>query len=362
LREGDFAGGFIGYSAAKVVLTGLEAAGHLQRHRGARFRHQEFGDDPEWSGLHSRFEATPALLDLAAARGITAETVKSSFGVRYAEKAEAVARLVNLKAFKTGRGLQDSRKLPVKAGDETYSRLRRGVVLANRTLAAHSWQNCQPPQVFRTFRNDWNHGGRWITTGKPPLQHIARDARLDILIDGATVSEVDVRGSQLSIVAALGETFQLQGDPYQLGPLAAFERDEVKDAVLATLGSGKLRTTWPATMNHRQRENMTAISVALSDAHPYLRDLPGLLQVPASRVALRLQAIEAQCLTGALLPLWMAGVPAVPIHDSILVPVAAAAMADDALRDSYRTVAGAIVTTCDSAWNKDPVLGVIGVQ
>jgi len=65
---------------------------------------------------------------------------------------------------------------------------------------------------------------------------------------------------------------------------------------------------------------MVKITDALVSAHPYLRNLSGLLGVPPDRVALRLQNIEAECLTRAMRVLWAEGLPVMPIHDGLLYP------------------------------------------
>jgi hypothetical protein len=170
-----------------------------------------------------------------------------------------------------------------------------------------------------------------------------KEERLGIEIDGQPVCEVDARGSQLSIVAALAGVQQLPGDPYQIGPLAAFDRAVVKDAVTATLGTGKLRKAWPRGME--RAEDMGQITAALVSAHPYVRDLPGLLGIPAKQVALRLQNLEADCLTRAMRALWALGVPVVPIHDGLLAPASDVQAVAAALREGYLTATGASIQT-----------------
>jgi len=44
-------------------------------------------------------------------------------------------------------------------------------------------------------------------------------------------------------------------------------------------------------------------------------------------------------------PLWSAGIPAVPIHDGLLVTASASAMAEEALRDGYKATARATIQT-----------------
>ncbi|HVE23268.1 MAG TPA: hypothetical protein VNC39_14960 [Acidocella sp.] len=344
-REEAFRG-HVGYSAAIAAIDGLAVTGFLLHHSGIRFERQDaFNDVTAWAGWASRYEASDALIHLAASYGINKETVKRSFGTRFPLKAEVAKTPMVLKQFESDGGAS----LSIPRSDQTHKQLKADVQLANRLLAAASWSsNCQPPALFRTFRDDWTFGGRWIVSGEASIQRMAAEDRLEILIDGQAVAEIDARGSQLSIVAAIAGVQAILGDPYQIGALAAFERDVVKAALTATLGTGTLRKTWPKDMKHDEAVSMPKIRDALVSAHPYLRDLSKLLGVPSDRVSLRLQNIEAQCLTHAMRTLWAEGTPVVPMHDGLLVPVAAAGMAEVALREGYRAVAGAIIQTTQS--------------
>jgi hypothetical protein len=346
-RSEDAYGGDVGYSAALAALDGLTALGYLRHHPGLRYEHHDgFSATVDWTGLASRYEATETLVGLSASYGITAETVKGAFTTRFPAKAEVIKTPIELKQFKMGRSkTSGGQSIRVSRSDDTYRQLTAEVRRANRLLAAPSWSNCRPPSLRRTFRGDWNFGGRWVVPGDSPVQMMSGEERLDILIDGQPVCELDARGSQLSIVAALDGMAELSGDPYQLGPLAAFDREVVKMAATVTLGSGKLRRTWPKGMEEDATASMAEVSSALVLAHPYLRRLSELLRVPSDRVSLRLQNIEAQCLTHAMRTLWAEGLPVVPIHDGLLVPATAAEIAEAALREGYRAVAGAIIQT-----------------
>jgi hypothetical protein len=349
-RSEDAYSGYVGYSAALAALDGLTVLDYLRHHPGIRYEHHDgFSATADWTGSASRYEATEALVGLAASYGITAETVKGAFATRFPVWAEVIKTPVELKQFKTGKSkIGGGLSIRVPRGDDTHKRLMTEARRANQLLAASSWSNCRPPSLRRTFRVDWSFGGRWMTPGDSPVQQMSKEERLNILIDGQPVCELDARGSQLSIVAARGGVAELFGDPYQLGPLAEFDREVVKAAATVMLGSGKLRRAWPKGMKDHATASWAKISSALVSAHPYLRDLSKLLGVPSDHVSLRLQNIEAQCLTHAMRTLWAEGLPVVPMHDGLLVPAAAAGMAEVALREGYRVIAGAIIQTTRS--------------
>jgi hypothetical protein len=322
-------------------LDALTAVGYLRHIPGIRYQETEaFGTAIYWTGKASRYDATGAFVDVAARHGITSDNVKQCFGARYPAKAERVSVPVRLKPF----GLDVA--ITPRRSDCTYASLKTDAQLANKVLGRHTWANCQPPQLFRTFRHDWTFGGRWMVAGASPIQLMPKDDRLKIQIDGQPVAEVDARASSLSIVAALAGLHEIESDPYQLGELGGFERAIVKAGVTASLGSGKLMKAWPEDMRDYERHApMRVLSAALANAHPYLLNLPALLGVTTKQVALRLQNIEAECLTCALLALWRADVPAVPLHDGLLVPIAAATMADEALNSGYLAIAKAHIRT-----------------
>ncbi len=332
--------GHIGHAAAHAALDGLAALGFLRHYPGGRFEAPGFGRKAVWTGYVSRYEATEGLISLAAVHGITADSVRHAFTTRYPVKPEVIKNLVEIKRFSEDGG----QAIPVRPRDATRKRLTDDVRRGNALLRQCSWSSdCQPPALYRAFRGDWTHGGRWIVAGEAPIQQMAGAARVAILIDGQPTIEIDARGSQLSILAALAGVEDLGADPYQMSALAMFPRAVVKDAVTFTLGSGKLRRRWPKDAGHGV--SMAGVTAALVSVHPYVANLAGLLNVSPGHVALRLQNIEAGCLTATMRILWNAGVACVPIHDSVLVKASAADLADAALREGYHAVTGAIIQT-----------------
>src|SRR5271165_4367757 len=64
-RSEDAYSGDVGYSAAMAALNGLTALGYLRHHPGLRYEHDNgFSENPGWTGLASRYEATEALVVL----------------------------------------------------------------------------------------------------------------------------------------------------------------------------------------------------------------------------------------------------------------------------------------------------------
>jgi hypothetical protein len=75
---------------------------------------------------------------------------------------------------------------------------------------------------------------------------------------------------------------------------------------------------------------------ALANAYPYLCDPARVLGVARDHVSLRLQAIEAEILTVAMVPLWREGIPVIPIHDGILCPAGCLERVSESMVTAYR--------------------------
>ncbi len=342
--------GRIGYRVAKQTLDGLTRAGFLVCYPGIRFLRSGAGGDDVAAGMTTRYAASDHLYALAASRGITADNVSVAYVRTYPSSPPKVPHLLTLRSIdarrgRTSRGGGLGVPLAIGAKDATASALRAQVKLANVALAGFRWGNCQPPRVYRAFREDWTFGGRWVVAGVAPLQTMSAAARLLVTIDGGSVSEIDATASQLTILAGLSGIAQLPPDPYSL---PGYSRNAVKRAVIVTLGNGRLLTRWPQRTLEDYPEladvDLKALTVALAAAYPFILDPGEGLGVSRERVALRLQAIEASILTRALLPLWQDRVPAVPLHDGILCPAGHAARVVLALKAAYSEGAsGAVV-------------------
>jgi hypothetical protein len=320
--------GPVRYPTAAAVLAALTGMGLLTRYPGIRYCREVdgFGDLP--SGRATRFAASDALLAMAKRHSITAATVAGAFPRPFPGTAERIGQLIKMAALDPRAGGTRTRgggvRLPVPATAEARA-LREEVTCANSALARVAWTGCQPPALYRAFRQNFTLGGRWIVAGAVPIQGLPLAKRLRIRIDGAAAAEIDASASQLALLAAAAGIPCLPNEPYSL---PGFDRAVVKKAVVATLGLGHPPTRWPPRMLAGAPDlsavNLKALIAEIATAYPFLADPGKALGVDKARVSLRLQNIEAAALTRAMLPLWRDGVPAVPIHDGVLCPATAA--------------------------------------
>jgi hypothetical protein len=331
--------GPVRYHTAAAVLAALTRMGLLTRYPGIRYCREVdgFGNLP--SGRATRFVASDALLAMAKRHRITAATVAGAFPRAFPGTAERIGQLIKMAALDPRAGGTKTRgggvRLPLPATAEARA-LREEVTCANSVLARVAWTGCQPPALYRAFRQDFTLGGRWIVAGAVPIQGLPLAERLRIRIDGAAVAEIDASASQLALLAAAAGIPCLPKEPYSL---PGFDRAVVKKAVVATLGLGHPPTRWPPRMLAGAPDlsavNLKALIAEIATAYPFLADPGEALGVDKARVSLRLQNIEAAALTRAMLPLWRDGVPAVPIHDGVLCPATAAHRAAGLLIVAY---------------------------
>lgn len=182
---------------------------------------------------------------------------------------------------------------------------------------------------------DWRRGGRLYADPWPTYQSLSEGKRVKYLrLEGEPVVEIDIRASFLTIAYALRGRSLLKEtrsspafpDPYII---EGFPRDAVKAWVTASFGNGKALSHWPeATAKTWKARGILArdVKAAVLKRHPILKDFTGLSWGP-------LQRIESDAIVAAMLRLKRGyGVPALPVHDSLLVPQSAWQVAAEALR------------------------------
>lgn len=212
-------------------------------------------------------------------------------------------------------------------------------------------------RIFNEGKRDgygWDRGGRLYAKPENSYQSLSKEERLRLTIDGKPVVEIDICASHLSLVYALrgispGERFRRLAadgrtwsaiDPYAIGDLP---RPVVKAWITATLGAGKPPKRWPkdAAKDLRESEgidtraySVAAVQAAVLQEHSVLADLEGISWAT-------LQFLESRAIVGAMLRLKREhGIPALPVHDSLIVPRAAGEVAKGVLVDELRAVTG----------------------
>lgn len=303
----------------------LEALGLVDRKKGYKAI-EDFEGPIEDYRRATRIRATPALVEIAQRHGISPDNLHD----HYVKRRAKLTAPLELRADKQGsqRGRILSCPDTAKAAE-----LRQQVERINAIYGRHRFEGMPEPVVRRTFNCansegfDFNKGGRLYGD----FQDMSREARRNIRINEQPVVELDLKASQLTILYAITKTPMPGGDPYHIDGLP---RSVVKALVTAMIGLGHNNITrWSTESKKRLMDELggdqpmtsktfgkfypiRATGAKVLRRHPVLYHLsPGKLDWAD------LQFIESEVLISAILQLGEeCGIPALPIHDSIIVP------------------------------------------
>jgi hypothetical protein len=189
---------------------------------------------------------------------------------------------------------------------------------------------------------DWNKGGRLYSLG-PSYQQMKAADRLTMKLNGESVVEIDLRASHLTILhALLGIAFDTTTDPYEIPGLP---REVAKSWVTMTLGHDRFHAKWSRGNKDKYRENSAGelqkdypISSVRKDV---IKALPVLADWPTCKVRWGdLQYIESCIVIETMETLASENIPALPVHDSIIVPKLSEARARNVLTEVFRRHTG----------------------
>jgi hypothetical protein len=346
----------------------------------------------EGQGRSSRFWPTEALLQLAHVHGLGPATIKAAFPRRPQDQGRSSPPKAAQIVFKplapkfwrptaTGtvpvpRAITRDALLSLPSGapsfKEVTSQLEADVEAQNGLAATcsvtlASGQRCQAPRWYRLFHGSPLLHGRWYARGPTydpdddiPASYMSlpRAVRTGLRIDQQATVEIDITASHLTLLLALHKLPPLTKDPYAVLDLP---RPLVKQWIVETLGKGhpprrpsaELRSLLQASSSPTDAPGgcttLKALGRMILHYYPCL-EAPSCI-VPTELVeetgfpaevllTYYLGGLEARAITAAMAQLRHQQILALPVHDSLIVPISAAAKARAALRAAYRTVCG----------------------
>lgn len=338
------------YRLFRACRDALIGQGYLDFVNGFNRAGEFEGGRYSLKGRRSRYRATPALLELAQRCGVVPSEVKAHYSFT-----KGIRDFVRVKAEKKPGKPQKILNPPVSPRmEEIYSE----VVEVNTRLAESSYSFGPAPVLHRVFNCgdrkgfSFDLGGRFSTSdGENGFQQIPSEGRLRILIDGAPVSEIDIKSSHPTILFALSGSPLPERDLYLVEGLP---RETVKGLVTAMIGQGRcdLRR-WPQGLRgelkaelersevisegqFNRRYPISTVSARIAEALPPLK----LLRKGELDWA-RLQYIESEVIVATMLRCSRElAAPALPVHDSVIVPSAYAADAEIILREEFTRIVG----------------------
>jgi hypothetical protein len=356
MDPGAFSGEAIGYRPFKMVYDALRVK-FIEQVRGNRVWTPSLlaasGRTPSWQRA-TRFRASPALRQWLAAKGIARDEWSSHFE-RIASGPISSARFlpVVLRAGKPPAhfGKAKARKIPISRSDPKVAEIAGRMDRINAYFAGVKAEPFGDVVLRRIFAQGddpahaWSQGGRMYAIGPTPYQTAKREKRAGITINGKPTVELDIQASHLTILAGLGYVPRFTGDPYEIEGLP---RSVVKHWVNMTLSHGKRHRTWP----QGAVEDFLRKGIDLKTDYPIkttgdtiLRHLP-VLREGGSGVAVgwgELQFRESEVVLATMEELaFEHNVPALPVHDSLIVPKSAKELATAQLRASFERSFGVV--------------------
>ncbi len=295
----------------------------------------------------TRFRVTPPLLALCPDHGFTLpDPPQAAWTAHFhRERPATPPEPIILRTLSKWAGTDKlgGDELPIPEGPAAAA-ARETVALANAFIARFDITGCDPMVFQRRYTHDLQGQGRWYA----PFSSMRREDRKGLRIGGEQVVEVDVRASHLTVLHGhlrlpLPNRDDLYGD---LG----FPREVVKRWVTGTIGGGKPVQRWSKAMQEEARKSEVELADhrcgdlahAVLSAYPFLRTLPttlGCAEEPRL-CSIRIMWREACALTMAMDTLRRQDIPALPLHDALIVRERDRGAAADALRRGYQECLG----------------------
>jgi hypothetical protein len=333
----------VNYDVFMGVLKGLKAL-ELVGHEQGRTRFRKI---PEWGvsatlpGRASRLWATAKLVEFAEHRGIRLDNIGDHF------QPEPPHNPLVLRDYATGKGANRERGQIVKNYRRTThtKRLAADIRELNELLAGCDITGGEHHGYTRNFNNNsWRKGGRLYSVGGG-YQQMPETKRLQMMINGEAVAEIDIKASFLTIYhARLGVPLKHTTDPYVEAGIQ--DRSIAKSWVVHSFGKSSPQVRWPskAIEDYKKETGLDLRKVAkakdISDkmvaAFPELKRLERYSHIWAD-----LQFIEAEAIISTMLMLMRThGVPSLSMHDGIIVPRSRVGLTKAILTSQFRHFVG----------------------
>jgi hypothetical protein len=339
---GEFTGEPIGYRPFKAAQEGLLRSELLHVVLGC-YRGADLG-------IASRFRASDPLFELSLLHGILPAHWRRHFA--YRARTARVREPVILRAAKVlKKGEEQGAKMTFDHSDHRVVAIRRQVETINAYFANVSIEGVDHRGFQRIFslgdhpEFNWNMGGRLYSLGES-YQMIAGDKRAaSTFINGEATMEIDIKSSHLTIVRHHMGSAPRPGDLYAV---PGVDRWVAKQWVTMSFGNGRLHAEWPSTATAKYKKEFNGGD--LETDYP-LADVRTAMEaaLPEVGTALntgwgwaKLQYIESCAIVDAVEELALRhDVPALPVHDSLIVPVSKVELAEQVLSSAFRFRTGA---------------------
>lgn len=272
----------------------------------------------------TRLRATPKLLKYLADFGIRPDNAHHHF-----KRSLGRSQPVHLKSSKDQ---ATGRKKRIEAPKSPKLRtLEEEVNRINEFLSDQDFSFGPAPYLYRVFNNgespdfNWNYGGRFYASGDNNFIQ-DKEYRQGLKINGLNAVSLDITACQLTLLHGLiGFELDVEEDPYQIDGLS---RDDVKGQVNIIIGKGGVSKSETDSVNTKA-ERIEAKVVKRFPVLNYMRS--------HGWESLGLQAVESNIMTRTLLRLQDEySIPALPVHDCLIVGEQDADRAEAVFSESFK--------------------------
>jgi hypothetical protein len=343
----------VSYRMFDGVRTSWKAAGLIKEHAGYPGK-LGFGNPGPVYGSMTRFRATPTLLKLSGDHGVLVDDLQNHFFIEF----EMPSELVQL-----------TRPSGPTRNTAQAKSLRNEVAELNAHFATHELEGARHIGWVRKFHGAspdkymLDRGGRLYS--QPPMpatnyQNMPQERRLTLRLDGEPVSEIDISASYLTIFyAAHGKRIEMN-DAYGniVGP-DALDRAIVKFWVNASFGNSSLIAKWSPNLKKafakRYREDgwtidgkkypVRSVREKTLARHPLLGQwgTEAAPNMPSGYGHLMFR--ESRVVVSTMLRLAREhNIPALPVHDSLIVPRSKEVIAYRILDEQFTKIIGVVPT------------------
>jgi hypothetical protein len=336
----------VGHRPFTNVINGLRREGFLEVITGyIECAMLGFG-----KGIATRFRATEKLINLAKDHNIIPELWSAHFAA--APRPMRIADPIILKgtSWKDQKGKKHKGEiLPVDYGLPHVAAHGEEV---NDLTTYMARQDIQPAHLHHRFVRvfgdgdkggaDFSKGGRLYSHGiGKGYQNVRKHIRRAMTISGEAIAEVDLRASYLTILHKhLGVPLP-NTDPYDM---PGVPRGIVKMWASITLGNGGFHNRWPDESKSRYADDEETKGCDLQADYPFrktqrkiLEHLPLMEEWAKNPIGWGdLQFIESTAVIAAVKRLaFEHDIPALPLHDALMVPESKADIAAQCLFESF---------------------------
>jgi len=314
----------IGYRSAARVLNALEQCGLVVQHKGMHNKQ---------TGQGYRTRIKPADLLVRHFQGL--QHIKDLI------RDHRLTETILMKEAKVQRGrVKYGRLIDYPETEQTkVMRYRLGVI--NCALAEHELAMQSEPDSLRIYKRKlyrvFNNGS--ITDGGRFYggcwQQFNEGERGSLTINGAVVEELDFKGLHIRMLYALRGIDLGDEDPYLIPGLDQSHRDLFKVAVLILINASGRTATIEAIRNEVREKfpdfngNLDLLINQFVEHHHRIRaDF-------FTGAGVKLQRIDSDILEDVLWELAIRGIPALPVHDSVVVPTGHREVVESSMIKAY---------------------------